>query len=172
MNYTIRKCTVDDLPILRNIAEQTYDETFRPFNTPENMEAYLTSAFEISKVQKELMDKSSSFYFLMVENELAGYLKVNDCEAQTEINDPQALEIERIYILKNFHSKGLGRLLLDYAMQLARELNKSYVWLGVWEKNEKAVAFYERNGFYRVSQHSFFMGDDEQIDYIMRKELS
>lgn len=172
MHYTIKKCTADDLKVLRDIAEQTYDDTFRPFNTAENMEAYLKSAFKTEKVQEELMNKNSSFYLLTVDNELAGYLKTNIYEAQTEINDPKALEIERIYILKSFHSKGLGGLLLDYAVQLAKGLGKSYVWLGVWEKNEKAIAFYVRNGFYRISQHSFFMGDDEQVDYIMRKELT
>lgn len=171
MNYDIRKCTLDDLQLLRDIAEQTYDDTFRAFNTPENMDAYLKSAFELNKIRDELLNQSSSFYFLWVDHELAGYLKINEAQAQTEINDAEALEIERIYVLKTFHSRGLGKVLLEYVLQLASGLNKSYVWLGVWEKNEKAIAFYKRNGFYRISQHAFYMGEDEQIDYIMRKEL-
>ena len=90
---------------------------------------------------------------------------------QTDIHDEQSLEIERIYVSKEFQGEGLGRCLMEKAISTAIRRKKKYVWLGVWEKNEKALRFYKRNGFYQIGTHSFVMGDDEQTDYIMRKDL-
>lgn len=72
---------------------------------------------------------------------------------------------------KEFHGKGLGSILLNNAIDIASTRKKLYIWLGVWEKNNKALLFYKRNGFYFINKHSFFMGEDEQIDFIMRKDL-
>lgn len=168
---TIRKCTLEDLLPLRELGRRTYDDTFRKDNTPENTDAYLDYAFELNKVRKELENPASHFFFLYEDTELAGYLKVNDTPAQTELNDPEAMEIERIYVDKEFHGKGYGYQLMEKALELAREAKKTYVWLGVWEKNEKALAFYYRQGFEKIGVHSFFMGDDEQFDFILRLNL-
>ncbi len=171
MKLDIKKCNINDLVMLREISYNTYNETFKDVNTPSNMEDYLEKAFDFSKMRDELLNAGSEFYLLYADEELAGYLKVNEYEAQTEMNDSQSLEIERIYVAKEFHSKGLGSVLLHRAIEIAGELKKSYIWLGVWEKNDKAIQFYKRNGFYLIGQHSFFMGDDEQTDFIMRKDI-
>lgn len=102
---------------------------------------------------------------------MAGYLRLNESPAQTDINDIQSLEIERIYVAKEFQSKGLGNVLMNQAIDIANMRKKSYVWLGVWEKNDKAILFYKKNGFYEVGTHSFFMGEEEQTDFVMRKNL-
>lgn len=135
------------------------------------MKAYLDKSFDIERLRAELLNANSMFYFLYSDGELSGYLKLNEAPAQTDINDGQSLEIERIYIAKEFQGKGLGTELMDRAIDLANMRKKLYVWLGVWEENEKAVLFYKKNGFYQIGTHSFFMGDDEQTDYIMRKNL-
>ena len=101
-----------------------------------------------------------------------GCLKVNEAAAQTEAGDPYSLEIERIYVAKEFQGTGLGSRLMDEAVRLAAEQKKAYIWLGVWEKNERAIRFYEGKGFYRTGSHTFTVGNDEQTDYIMRKDLS
>ena len=141
------------------------------FNTPENMRAYLDCAFNISKLKAELSNLNSAFYFLYKDNTIAGYLKINNFPNQTDINDNSSLEIERFYILSEFQGQGLGKYLMEKAIKIAIKLHKEYVWLGVWEHNEKAKSFYKKLGFYRIGEHSFFMGDDEQTDYIMRKSL-
>ena len=171
MKLDIKKCTINDLVALCEISYNTYNDTFKAVNTPDNMKDYLEKAFDLRKIRDELLNASSQFYMLYVDEELAGYLKLNEYEAQTEMNDLQSLEIERIYVAKEFHSKGLGSVLLNRAIEIAGELKKSYIWLGVWEKNHKALEFYRKNGFYQIGQHSFFMGEDEQIDFIMRKDL-
>jgi diamine N-acetyltransferase len=114
---------------------------------------------------------SSQFYFVYFHNEIAGYLKVNTNDAQSEEMDDDSLEIERIYIKSEFQKLGLGKYLLDKVMEIAIEQNKRIVWLGVWEKNEKAIAFYQKMGFVQTGIHSFYMGDEEQTDLIMSKTL-
>ena len=171
MGLFFRQCKQDDIDVLRNLSYRTYFETFAHMNTPEDMEAYLDKAFEIEKLRAELLDVNSSFYFLYYDEKLAGYLKLNEYSAQTDIHDINSLEIERIYVSKEFQGEGLGGYLMDRAISIANLRKKRYVWLGVWEKNEKAIRFYKKNGFYEIGKHSFFMGDDEQTDYIMRKNL-
>ena len=101
-----------------------------------------------------------------------GYLKLNEAPAQTDVQDIQSLEIERIYVTKEFQGKRLGGYLMEQAVKVAVQRKKAYVWLGVWEMNERAIHFYKKNGFYRIGTHTFVMGEDEQTDYIMRKDLS
>jgi ribosomal protein S18 acetylase RimI-like enzyme len=140
-------------------------------NTPLNMKAYLDQSFNIDKLRGELSNSDSSFYFLYADRELTGYLKLNESPSQTDINDIRSLEIERIYVAREFQGEGLGKVLMNKAVNIATARKKIFVWLGVWEKNDRAVLFYRKNGFYEVGTHSFFMGEDEQTDFIMRKNL-
>ena len=171
MPVTLRRCTADDLDILRALSISTYSETFSHMNTPENMDAYLSQAFHAEKLRGELQDPHSEFYFLYHDDRLAGYLKLNEAPSQTDLNDAASLEIERIYVSADAQGEGLGRFLMDHAIATAAARKKQYLWLGVWEKNKKAIRFYENNGFYKVGTHSFFMGEEEQTDHIMRKDL-
>ena len=171
MNITMKPCTVDDVEVLKNLAAQAFCETFAPLNTPENMDAYLKEAYTIPKLRRELSDSNQIFYFAYADGVLAGYLKVNEAPAQSEINDPSALEIERIYVLQAFYGTGVGQLLMDKAIEMARERGKEYAFLGVWEFNSRARRFYEKNGFYRFGEHTFVMGDDPQTDFLLRRDL-
>lgn len=172
MGISLIQCGMADMDELRMLAIRTYYETFAALNTPENMEEYLRRAFAREKLSRELSDKNSMFFLLRADDKPAGYLKVNEAPSQTDVNDPASLEIERIYVSGEFQGEGLGRYLMEHAIRMAAARKKKYVWLGVWEKNEKAIRFYKRNGFCRIGTHSFVMGEDEQTDYIMRKELS
>jgi ribosomal protein S18 acetylase RimI-like enzyme len=169
MELTFKQCISDDIHTLHDFSYRTYNETFAHMNTPSNMKAYLEQSFNINRLNGELLDSNSLFYFLYADGELAGYLKINESPAQTDINDIQSLEIERIYVAKEFQGKGLGSVLMNKAINIANMRKKSYVWLGVWEKNDKAILFYKKNGFYEFGTHSFFMGEEEQTDFLMRK---
>ena len=167
-----RPCGLADLETLREMAWRTYDETFRHLNTPGNMDAYLEKAFAREKLEQELGNPLSSFQFLYSGGRLAGYMKINEGEAQTEGADPAALEIERIYVERDFQGLGLGRAMIDRGVEIARAKGKTVVWLGVWEKNEKAIAFYLKMGFSRAGTHPFLMGREKQTDWIMRRVLA
>lgn len=172
MTLTIKKCTFEDLHTLQEISYETFDETFKHQNSPENMNTYLERAFNLTQLEKELSNISSQFFFVYHNSEVAGYLKVNMDEAQSEKMDGESLEIERIYVKNKFQKLGLGKLLLNKAIEIAMERDKKKIWLGVWEKNENAIVFYKNMGFVQTSSHSFYMGDEEQIDLIMTKTLS
>lgn len=174
MSVQVRRCTEDDLQHLQAISIDTFYETFKEQNSPKNMQAYLDNAFNLGQLKKELTHPDSYFYFAYVEGEIAGYLKVNIDNAQTEVigNRDEALEIQRIYIKKEFQQQGVGTVLCDQVMNLAKKHRKKMIWLGVWEHNEQAISFYKKMGFTQIGTHSFFMGDDEQTDLIFSKEIS
>lgn len=171
MNITIRPCTTTDLNTLQRIGLETFDETFRTMNSQETMDKYLQEAFNKKKLLAELKNKNCHFYFLYAVNELAGYLKINDALAQSDVNDSDSIEIERIYIKQEYKGKKLGKKLMNFALQLAIEMKKNYVWLGVWEKNVNAISFYTKMGFYEAGRHSFRMGNELQDDLIMKRTL-
>ena len=172
MKTTIRKCTVDDLKTLLEISYETFVDAFQSMNVKETMDKYVEEAFNMEKLEEELGNKDSRFFFLYADDELAGYLKINEAPAQTDVNDSHSIEVERIYVKKEFKGKGLGRQLMNYAIQLAKEMKKNYVWLGVWEKNTDAITFYKKLGFYEAGQHPFKMGDELQTDFIMKKVIA
>jgi diamine N-acetyltransferase len=171
VNAVIRPCVAADLDALRDISYRTYDQTFRPMNEPATMDAYLASAFDRERLRAELSNPDSAFFFLLVDGVLAGYLKVNDAGAQTDLNDPDSLELERIYVDQPFQGRGLGKVLMEKGVAIARRKGKKRVWLGVWERNARAIRFYEKEGFRKVSTHSFVMGDERQTDFIMQRDL-
>lgn len=132
------------------------------------MQKYLEEGFSTTKLTEELNDKNAAFYFAELDGKIIGYLKINTGQSQTELKDEKALEIERIYVLKEFHGKKVGQLLFEKAIQIAKDKNMDYVWLGVWEENPRAIRFYEKNGFVAFDKHIFKLGNDEQIDILMR----
>jgi Acetyltransferases len=172
MSLTLKECSSEQLTQLKELSYLTYTDTFGPFNSEENMQAYLTSAYNDEKLLTELAAADSIFYFLYQEETLVGYIKLNWNDAQTESITENALEIERLYVHPQHKRKGFGRFLMEQSLAIAAAKGKAHVWLGVWEHNEPAKAFYKEMGFRRQGQHIFVMGDDEQIDYIMVKDLS
>jgi len=134
------------------------------------MEKYLAERFSLETLRAELSSPHSEFYFAEADQQIVGYLKINSGEAQTEPQNPRALEIERIYVQKAFHGKKAGQLLCQKAIDIAKAQQAPYVWLGVWEQNHRAVAFYKKNGFVEFDKHIFKLGNDEQTDLMMKLE--
>ncbi|WP_459212099.1 GNAT family N-acetyltransferase [Aquimarina rhabdastrellae] len=167
----LRKLTIDDVDQLQKIGIQTFSDTFSPMNTEENMKRYLDREFSLDKLKTELVDKNSEFYFVELENKVIGYLKVNLGRAQTEIQNENTLEIQRIYVLKDFYGKKIGQLMYEKAIAIAKQKKVDYVWLGVWEENHRAISFYKKNGFKAFDKHIFKLGDDEQTDIMMKLEI-
>lgn len=167
----IRKATIFDVEVLQAIGKQTFIETFAADNTKENIKKYLDTAYSSEKLMAELNNKNSEFYFAELEGNIVGYLKINLEDSQTEMILNNALEIERIYVLKEFQGKKVGQILFNKAIEIANQNLLKYVWLGVWERNPRAIRFYEKNGFKIFDKHIFKLGDDEQTDYMMKLEL-
>lgn len=172
MSVKLKKCGHTDLKQLQAVSIETFNDTFKDQNSPENMKAYLERAFHEQQLEKELANMDSAFYFIYYEEEIAGYLKVNVNEAQSELMGDESLEVERIYVRHQYQGKGLGKYLMNKAIEEAVAQNKKSIWLGVWEKNDSAIGFYQKIGFVQTGAHSFYMGDEEQIDLIMTKTLA
>lgn len=170
-NIITRRITLDDLEKLQKIGRKTFEETFSESNSEENMRNYLEEGFSKEKLTAELNNKDSEFYFAILKDEVIGYLKVNFGESQTELKDSKALEIERIYVSKEFHGKSVGQILYDKAIEIAKQKGSEYVWLGVWEENPRAISFYKKNGFVEFDKHIFRLGADEQTDIMMKMKL-
>lgn len=172
MQLQLRRCLPEDLSTLRDLAIKTYWETYGAQNTAENMEAYIAAAFHPDQLRQEMADPNSEFFFLYADGNLAGYMKLNETPSQTDVNDPQSLQLERLYISGHFQGMGLGQYLMDTALQTAAQRQKKYLWLCAWEYNHKSLRFYRKNGFWKMGAHTIFMGDDAQTDYLLRKDLS
>lgn len=170
-NIEIKRVLAADIENLQQISRQTFFETFSESNTEENMTKYLEEDLSLEKLTIELSNEGSEFYFAMLGHDIIAYLKLNLGQSQTELQDDNALEIERIYVLKEFHGKKVGQLLYEKAIQVAYKEKINYVWLGVWEKNPRAINFYKKNDFMEFDKHIFRLGDDEQTDIMMRKML-
>ncbi|GGI56151.1 GNAT family N-acetyltransferase [Winogradskyella haliclonae] len=168
----IRKVKIQDINKLAEIGKRTFFETFSSENSEENMTEYLENRFSSKKLRTELADPNAEFYFAELDSKIIGYLKVNSGKSQTEIQDENSLEIERIYVLKKFHGKKIGQILYEKAVELANEKKVEYIWLGVWEKNPRAIRFYKKNGFVEFDKHIFKLGDDEQTDIMMKLKLN
>ena len=149
-NVTVKQIGLEEIDQLQKIGKRTFIETFASENTEENMNEYLRNGFSLAKLKRELSKKESQFYFAEIRNEIIGYLKINTGQTQTEIKDNDSLEIERIYVLKEFHGKGVGQIIFNKALEIAKLKRVKYIWLGVWEENPRAIRFYEKMDLYRL----------------------
>lgn len=171
IDIVITKASLADSHVIQQIGRDTFSETFAQSNTEADMKKYLDATFSDEQVQTELSNPASLFFIAREAEQPIGYLKVNLDKAQTELQDEASLEIERIYVKSSYHGKNVGQLLYEKALEVAHRLQKSYIWLGVWEHNPKAIRFYEKNGFVAFDKHIFKLGEDEQIDIMMKKAL-
>jgi ribosomal protein S18 acetylase RimI-like enzyme len=170
-NIEIREVTLNDIEALAKIGRQTFEETFSDTNNAENLVKYLEEGFSVDKLTEEVGHVASQFYFATLNEQVIGYLKLNTGKSQTEALDDAALEIERIYVRAAYHGQKVGQLLYNKAIQVAEERKSPFVWLGVWEKNPRAIRFYEKNGFIAFDKHVFKLGEEEQTDVMMKKIL-
>ena len=170
-NPTVRIVTPSDIYELQKIGRKTFFETFGRQNTEEDMEKYLKENFSDAALKNELENPNSEFYFAINKSDVIGYLKMNFGHSQTELKDATAVEIERIYVLNEYHGKSIGKLLYEKALEIANDHGANYIWLGVWEENPRAIRFYEKCGFIEFDKHIFKLGNDEQTDIMMKLEL-
>ncbi|HEY9002689.1 MAG TPA: GNAT family N-acetyltransferase [Mucilaginibacter sp.] len=167
----IQKIHPSEVESLLLLSRKTFYDAFEQLNNKEDFEAYTAVAFTSQKLLSELENLHSQFYFALIDDEKVGYIKLNYASAQTELQDDKSIEVERIYVLASQQGKKIGNQLLDFAIDKAKAEDKHFIWLGVWEHNQAARRFYERNGFKAFGSHKFWVGKDEQTDILMRKEL-
>ncbi|AGX43886.1 GNAT family N-acetyltransferase [Clostridium saccharobutylicum] len=167
-NFLIKECSLEDIEKIKYISEKTFYETFSNENTKEDMENYLKENFSYGQIESEMKNNGSRFYIVKNNEEVVAYMKLNFDKAQTEIGHNNTLEVQRIYVLQEYKSKHIGKMLMKKATEIGENNNLNYIWLGVWEQNINAIKFYEKQGFEKFDTHIFKLGEDEQTDNLMK----
>lgn len=163
--------TVDDVETLAEISRETFSDTFAHTTTAEDLQLHLDTAYDTRKLVKELNNPESEFYFAVVDGRVEGYLKINWGQAQSEPMPENYAEVERLYLRTSAKRKGIGSALMNFSVGRARALGKTMLWLGVWEHNESAKAFYAAFGFEKFGEHAYPIGNDPQTDWVMQRPL-
>lgn len=164
--------TIEDAEMLAKLGARTFYDTFAKDNTPENMDAHLKRSFSPEIQFDELSQPNVIFLIVEYENIPIGYAQLILNSKDEAITETRPLEIRRIYALQEYIGKGIGKELMKAAIDEARQRNCDCVWLGVWEKNQRAIEFYKKWGFREVGAHIFSVGDDPQNDFVMKLELT
>jgi ribosomal protein S18 acetylase RimI-like enzyme len=170
MNITIRAATKDDAVLIADISRQTFYETFAADNTKANMDKFLSEQFTSTQLISEVSLPENDFFLAFANDEVAGYLKLRE-NKQSLLKDKPSIEIARLYAIKKMIGKGIGKLLMEKSIDFAKQKRKQIIWLGVWEKNQRAIDFYHKWGFEKFGEHNFLLGTDLQTDLLMKKEL-
>ena len=167
-NFVIKECSLEDIEKVKYISEKTFYETFADQNTEEDMNKYLKENFSYEKMTYEINNSYSKFYIVENNDDVVAYMKINFDKAQIEEGHNNTIEVQRIYVLEDFKGKRIGKTLIQKAIEIGETNKVDYIWLGVWENNINAIKFYEKQGFEKFGTHVFKLGEDEQIDYLMK----
>lgn len=168
---TIRKANKEDIPAVLELARATFYDTYAAYNTPENMAKYMSENFTEANMLSEFAEENTAFLLAFYENDLAGYVKLRVHKTPPSLAGRRHLELERIYVHKNFQRQKIGSALLQASFRYAQESSFEVLWLGVWQQNTKAIAFYEALGFRIFDTQIFILGEDHQEDYLMKYEI-
>lgn len=164
----IKKLTRSNLKELQDLARKTFVDTFAEYNSPGDMKDYLEKNLSLDSLRNEIENPESIFYGIRKEENLIAYLKLNEGDAQTDQELENALEIERIYVDKDYLGQGIGKQLFEFSVTYAKKHKKQWIWLGVWDRNHHAIEFYKRQGFIKFGEHAFQLGSDAQLDYLYK----
>lgn len=178
MTLDYHKCDISHLDVLADISRNTFIRAFEQYNNPVDFKNYVDAAFSKAQIKTELVNSNCLFYFVFhtepkprEKQVLVAYFKLNKKEAQNEAFDLTAIELERLYVLESFQNKGLGAIIMQQVLQIARSEKAKSLWLGVWEENRPAIRFYEQLGFVKFGTHPFYLGKDRQTDWLMKTEV-
>ena len=171
MEITIRRILIAEAPALSKMAKQTFYDTFTGTCTEEDMQAFLEQYYNLEQIKKELSNQDDYCFFAEINGEPVGYIRfMEDSSNFAEVNKWKSLELKRLYILKEYHGKGIAQKLIEFFIAFAEEYQYELVWLGVWEYNFRAQKFYSKYGFINSGHtHDFPIGDTPQTDiYLWR----
>jgi diamine N-acetyltransferase len=170
-HLSIRIATIDDAETLTEFAWRTFYDAFSSMNSPENMETYRRQKFTLQELSAQMADPRATFLIAEIEATPVAYVKLYDGEVPACVNGLAPVEIERFYVDRQHHGKGLAQTLMQVCLDYARQSGYETVYLGVWEKNHRAIAFYHKYCFEIVGSYEFQLGDETQNDFWMERRL-
>ena len=168
---TIRVAGKEDAALIADMSRITFYDAFVQDNIKEDIDIFMNQQFTKAALMKEVEEEDGIFLLAYAGNEPCGYARMRLNSKEHIMATENAIEIARIYALSSAIGKGVGSALMQYCIDMANQLNKRNIWLGVWEKNERAIAFYKRWGFKKFSEHRFLLGTDLQTDWLMKRAI-
>ena len=168
---TVRVATKRDAEFIADMSRRTFYETFALENTKEDIDKFMNEQFTREALIKEVGAKDNIFLLAFDEEQLVGYARIRENNNPPSLGTTNAIEIARIYAATNTIGKGIGKALMQKCIEIAKTGNREIVWLGVWEKNQRAIEFYKKWGFEKFADHDFILGNDVQKDWLMKKTL-
>ncbi len=167
----LRTALLPDVEMLRDLCRDTFYKKWLSTNTEKDLHAYMDEFFSLEKIKDELNDQQITYLIAERTNQLIAYCKLNRNKSDGNLNANHPIEIQRMYVLEEHIGQGIGKLLMNKALETAVHENFDVIWLGVWEKNYQAVAFYKSFGFEFYGEHEFILGEDITTDLLMKKSL-
>jgi len=171
VQVTIRRGNSDDANLLAELGARTFQETFAADNTSEDMAAYLALHFSVAQQTAELAHPASTFLIAEIDGQPAGYAKLHAGEPPKDIEGAKPIELVRLYVSQEWLGRGVGEALMRACLDEAHTAGAETLWLGVWERNARAQAFYRKWEFRAVGEHMFQLGTDMQRDILMERAL-
>ena len=167
----IRSATVADAIRIATFGARLFKETFGEFNTPEDMEDYLSSNFNAEKQKEEISDSDKFTLIAEFNDQLVGYSQIYRKKAPSFELGEYPLELKRFYVDQPWQGTGLARKLIEATIVAAKGFGGSAIWLSVWEENLRAIAFYKKSGFLDIGTKDFWVGNDRQTDRVMMTRI-
>lgn len=167
----VRRAELNDACALAALAERTFRATFGAFNTPANMDAYCSKAYGAEIQASEIANPEIECFVCEGSGALIGYAQLRWRSAPSCVSGKRPAEVQRIYVDVQWQGKGVAQALMSELVAAAARGRADRIWLGVWENNRRAMAFYEKTGFHKVGDHTFQLGDDPQLDWILCRDL-
>ena len=171
-NLLIRRALLADAPMLAELGARTFYESFAAENTSENISTYLDTSFGPEKQAAELAEPGSIFLIAEIDRTAVGYAQLRCGETPDCISGPEPIELARIYVSQEYLGLGVGEALIRACIDEARRAGHQTMWLGVWERNVRALGFYRKWNFSIVGEHIFQLGSDPQRDLLMERALT
>jgi GNAT superfamily N-acetyltransferase len=169
----LRHATVDDSALLAELAARLFAQTFGAANTTDDMAAFLAATYTAEQQTAELADPDRRTWLAVAADGTAiGFAMLRRNRWSDGVRAERPVEVQRIYADQAVHGRGVGARLMDACLATASEWKADVIWLAVWERNARAIAFYEKSGFQRVGVQDFQLGSDTQHDHVMARNLS
>jgi GNAT superfamily N-acetyltransferase len=171
MTPSIRLATQSDAAELAALAARTFRDAFGADNRPEDLELHLTTSYGLAQQSQEIADPNIITLVADLDRELVAYAQLRSGSTPSCVTGPAPIELSRFYVTAAWHGRGLAQQLMQRVLDAALDANAATLWLGVWERNPRAIAFYAKAGYVEVGSHTFVVGTDPQTDRILTRPL-